>query len=375
MDPVSQTLLGAVSAQLGFRQKIGRDATWAAALAAASPDLDLFLVRPLQSLVEGNVYWSRVFGHRGLSHSLLAMPFWVLPIALLWWGLRALRNHRLRRRGGEPPSVGFGWLYLCVLVAGLTHPLLDWCTSYGTLLLAPLTTRRFALDCVAIIDPLFTGLMVFVLGVCWLSRRRAPGRQPALSRRLGIAGMLLIVGYLAAGRVLHDRAIDRAREALGDNAAVLRADAYPLIGSLLLWRVVLETPEGYHAVRVHHLNGNDPTSLARTFVPREKPDPWIDRARKLQAVQNYLWFASGRVRAERFDEDAGPAGQVHRIVFHDLRYTLKPEASQSIWTLEIILDRRGRLLAVRRQHPGAPNSKRPPREEWIRELWRQQVSP
>ena len=43
MDPLTQGLLGAATAQFGFRQKIGRDATWMAFLAAMAPDLDILV--------------------------------------------------------------------------------------------------------------------------------------------------------------------------------------------------------------------------------------------------------------------------------------------------------------------------------------------
>ena len=42
MDTITQGLLGAATAQLGFRRKLGRGATWAAALTAMLPDLDIF---------------------------------------------------------------------------------------------------------------------------------------------------------------------------------------------------------------------------------------------------------------------------------------------------------------------------------------------
>jgi len=40
MDPLTQGLLGAVTAQLGFRRGIGRDASWVAATTAAAADLE-----------------------------------------------------------------------------------------------------------------------------------------------------------------------------------------------------------------------------------------------------------------------------------------------------------------------------------------------
>ena len=366
MDPVSQSLLGAVSAQVGFRQKIGRDATWVAALAAASPDFDMLFFRPLQAMVSHSPYWMRVFAHRGISHSLLAIPIYILPLAVLWWGFRRIRP----RPDDAPAPAPFWMLYLCVLVAGLTHPLLDWCTSYGTQLWAPLTTQRYALDCVAIVDPFFTLLMAFVLMLCWWVRRKNPGGEPRRSIRVGCAGALLTVSYLAAGAAAGNLAVQRAIEGMDPNTPVIQARAYPVIGSILLWRVVVETPEGIHTVRVHHLNGDDPASLPRNIRPRHD-GVLVDRVRELPAVQDFLWFSDGRVREEVLTEEIPGLGEITTVRFHDLRYGLSPEDPTSLWTFEVLLDDKGRVLTIRQTRPGYPDKAGPSRSEMLRQIWSQ----
>ena len=68
MDTITQGLLGAVTAQLGFRQRIGRDATWVAAAAAVVPDLDIFIV-PLMSMTGMEVdSLAQLRYHRGLRN-------------------------------------------------------------------------------------------------------------------------------------------------------------------------------------------------------------------------------------------------------------------------------------------------------------------
>jgi len=118
--------VGAVTAQLGFRQRIGRDAAWVAVVAAVAPDLDI-LLGPLMSLTgaehgENNL----MLHHRGLTHSLLFAPVIALVISSIWWWVR----RALRRREGPlvehkttaKPPPNFLLLYLCVLAAGITHP-------------------------------------------------------------------------------------------------------------------------------------------------------------------------------------------------------------------------------------------------------------
>lgn len=116
MDPITQGLLGAATAQLGFRQRIGRDATWVAAAAAIVPDLDVF-VAPLLSLTGMEMdAMVQVRIHRGLSHSLLFAPILSLPIAALWWRLRRSVARRNADGVERPPPPGFPLLFLLSLI-------------------------------------------------------------------------------------------------------------------------------------------------------------------------------------------------------------------------------------------------------------------
>ena len=167
MDPLTQGLLGGVTAQLGFRRRIAWDGTSMATAAAMMPDLDIFVPRLL-----------RLFGasisdlvlhrfHRGLTHSLLFVPVIAAVALAIWWPLR--RRWQRRHPEAERPSP---WLmYACCFVAALTHPLLDWCTSYGTQLFAPVTDTRHAADCVAVVDILYTPVLILTLLTCLILRR------------------------------------------------------------------------------------------------------------------------------------------------------------------------------------------------------------
>jgi len=376
MDPITQGLLGAATAQLGFRQRIGRDATWVAAAAAIVPDLDVF-VAPLLSLTGMEMDgMARLRFHRGLSHSLLMAPLLSLPIAALWW--------RLRRRPEKPeaeqlrraPPADFPLLYLCVFVAVFTHPLLDWCTSYGTQLLAPLRDVRYAIDAAPIIDLIYTPLLVLTLLACYAARtaarvraaratlraqraRRGPdpaaaavaGTPKRLSPKptkritlvIGWSGFLLSVAYLAAGRLLHDRAVAKAVTLVG-REKVLQADAYPAMGSILLWRAVVETDTAWHAVRVHQLSKAPPNQWKHTRAAKLGPNEWINRARELPEYKTYDWFAGHRLRCEYQQVDG-----VHVVRFHDMRYSRRNDGLESLWPLVVEFDADGRVLFVGRR--------------------------
>jgi inner membrane protein len=435
MDTITHMLLGATTAQLAFRQRLGRGATWAAVVAAVAPDLDILAGPVLRALGIDTGGGNHLAVHRGLSHSLLMAPVIALPIAAAWWKLRRRRAQREAagaisdvpgngvprpvlsgraatrkaearrdetRPGTLPAAASFRLLYACVLVAGLTHPLLDWGTAYGTELLAPITDTRYALSCVPIIDIFYTPMLALTLLACWLVRKaqriRAKQRvaqprasawpcisvvqetrprngawpcHPAIERRaehpsrratlvIGWAGFLLSLGYLVTGAVLRDRAIDMAR-ALAGGAPILRADAYPALGSIFVWRTVVETDGRWITARIR--------PLARGAPPRQESAPrqtsvWIERAREMPDVRGYAWFAMGVVRAT----EAGRDGQ-HVVEFHDMRYGPRPESIDSMWPLQVTFGKQGRPLSAERRPPStASNRWRILKETWS-DLW------
>ena len=343
MDTITQGLLGAVTAQLGFRQKIGRDATWVAAAAAITPDLDI-LIAPLLSLVGVELDGlSRVRFHRGLSHSLLLVPFLSLLITAIWWRLRSRRknNKTVTPEHTKPPP--FWMLYLCVFVAMFTHPLLDWCTSYGTCLLRPITSVRYALDAAPIIDIIYTPLLILTLIGCAVARRLRRARPSRATLIIGWTGFLLSIGYLVAGIVLHNSAIEKAMK-LADSTKVVRGDAYPALGTIFLWRAVIETDDAWRAVRVHHFSNDPPEKFKTTRVAKTATNSWIEKARKLPEYDTYRWFAAGRLREEYKQVDG-----VHIVQLHDMRYSLRADGVESLWPLIVEFDNGGKVIFVGRR--------------------------
>ncbi len=346
MDSVTQALLGATTAQLGFRQKIGRDATWVAAAAAYAPDLDVLAPR-----IAGWLGYDDPFvgltTHRALTHSLLMIPAIALLFATAWmllrkawWRRKAARltEEELARRG---PPASFGWLMACCTVAVATHAPLDWLTSYGTQLLSPLTNQRFALDAVGIIDLVYTPILIATLVACWMIRRL--GRNTARATfAVGLAGLLLSGAYLGAGLVLRDRAMDRAL-ALHEPNEVVTVRAYPTIGTILLWRTVIETPDAWIVTRIHHLDDSPPRSRRIEKIP---DSPALQAARGTYAYRVYNWFADDKLRAEQARN-----GDVRIIRCHDMRYSPGTDSVESLWPLEVRIGPGGQVLSARRRHP------------------------
>jgi inner membrane protein len=332
MDTITQGLLGAATAQLGFRQRIGKDATWLAALAGIVPDLDIF-IQPILSLsgMETDDLTRNMF-HRGLSHSLVMTPVLALPLALFW------RRFRSKSRPPQP----FTLLYACVFVALLSHPLLDWTTSYGTQLLAPFTNRRFALDFMPIIDIFYTPALILTLAACYIIRKvRSHPRKATLI--VGWIGFSLSTCYILTGGLMKIRAIQRMQTYFSPKSSTGQYQAYPQIGTIFLWRTTYRDETTWAAGRVNLLFP-DPPSIQHAAIQNNS---WIEAAQQLDAVKEFDWFAMGQTYLTyRKLQDA------RLVECMDMRYGLRPESLRSLWYLKITFDLNGtvRQTDYIRQH-------------------------
>ncbi len=173
MDTITQAALGAAVGEVGWRRQLGgRGVLWGM-ICGLLPDLDVVagLAGP----------WASLVFHRSWTHSLVVLPL-VTPL-VGWVGKRV-------NRSDAPLST---WIALSGW-ALITHPLLDVFTTYGTQLFAPLTDRRFSLDGVSILDPVYTVPLLLALAVARL--RSVPLR----TSRLGVAAALTWgVAYLGLG--------------------------------------------------------------------------------------------------------------------------------------------------------------------------------
>ncbi|MFP4433805.1 MAG: metal-dependent hydrolase [Phycisphaerae bacterium] len=330
MDSPTQALLGAATAQLGFRQRIGRDASWVAAFTAYAPDLDSFIAPVMGSMGYQDPFASMLY-HRWITHSLLVIPLTALLFALPWYLGRRIYNGYHRKRGNDPGSAPLWMLFLCCLVAAATHAPLDWCTSYGTQLLSPITNARYAIDVVAIVDIIYTPILIATLVTCWIVRRGRKNLHKKATVIIAIVGLALSTGYLCAGRLMHNRAIETALAELNfsDND-VQRVKAYPMIGSIFLWQAVLETEDEWIIVRVHHLADPADDRLTTRFdkVPENE---YIRQARDTRGYRIYNWFADDQIR---WEYERGSDGS-HVVTMHDMRYAFYTNDGRSLWPVRV----------------------------------------
>jgi inner membrane protein len=132
MDSVTQVLLGASIgvAVMGRRTALWKSALWGG-VAGLLPDLDVLLDHgdPILNMIR----------HRAESHALLLLTLFAFPMA---WVVS--RIHR------QPQLYGRWWWAL--MLALVTHPLLDLMTIYGTQVFQPFTVEAYGLGSMFIID-------------------------------------------------------------------------------------------------------------------------------------------------------------------------------------------------------------------------------
>jgi len=290
LDSLTQIVLGGSVAAAVVPAAHRRRAAVAGAVLGTLPDLDGIPLALMGADVVTAVTW-----HRGPSHS--------LPVLALFGWLVWLLLHKYWAPVREAPRP---WL-AAILLALITHPLLDAFTVYGTQLLWPLPPRPTMWSSVFIIDPAYTlPLLVGFVAILWL------GARPA-GPRFVMAGLVLSSAYLAwtlAAKAWVDHDARQALAARGLQDAPMFSVPMPF--NTLLWRVVALTPDGY-------LEGY--RSLAvdtkpMTFTPWPSHTPALRELSETPAVARLLWFTSGFMGAREVNG---------RLILSDLRMGAEPD--------------------------------------------------
>ena len=164
---------------MGLKRR-SRFAFAACLLGANAPDIDVFA--PLILPVDGIAF------HRGPLHAVFAWPVLALGIVAILWGV-----DRLKPRGPDTPPFRPGWLLLVAFLAVITHPFLDWLTTYAIALLAPVSWRWYSGNAIFIVDWVYW--LAMGSGIL-LSERRWRMARPNPGWPAQIAGLFLL-GYIA----------------------------------------------------------------------------------------------------------------------------------------------------------------------------------
>ena len=297
MDPVTHALVGAAVAGCVYQKAEPRRAMLTGGVAALLPDLDVFLQKSSDPLFQLEL-------HRQFSHALTTFP---LVAALV-----AAPTHRLSKA-----RFSLGQTFVAALLGLLSAGLLDACTSYGTQLLWPWSSHRFAFNVVPVVDPLFTIVLLALTVVAFRGSKSLGRVAPALW--LGL--------YLTHGAVQHGRAYRAIQEELvarGEHPPEIVLK--PTLGNQILWRAVYLQESTVRAVAVR-------TGWRVTTTFGEARPLWV-----LSAELGELRGTHVYSDLERFS-----ALSDHYLVAHpdrpevigDARYAMLPTSLSPLWGLEI----------------------------------------
>jgi inner membrane protein len=222
MDPFTHALSGAAVSRAFSRKQpaegrfTARERLLLGAAAALFPDSDWIIRLFADELVYLNL-------HRGVTHSILMLPFWALLLG--WLVARFWPRPRDWREAAVIVALGIG-----------IHILGDFITNYGTQLFAPFSAYPLAFPSTFIIDPWMTTFLLAGVALAWFQGRRLPAR----------IGLGLAVGLVLFQGIMKLQALnvgEAEAEARGLHAAPVHAMPQP--ASPLHWRVILETESGY----------------------------------------------------------------------------------------------------------------------------------
>src|SRR5260370_1383825 len=250
MEPVTHFLFGAAMGRAGLSRKTAR-ATATLTLAAEAADLDVL------SRLGGSAFGLN--HHRGSLHSFLAVRLVaavVVGFIYLFWRLRG----RKTRNPNLPPRWGLLFAYACL--AGLSHILLDFTTSYGVRPFWPFSERWISWDIIFIVEPVL--LVVLILGLILPSLfslineeigARSKGPQTTPTGRLAATlALLAVFAYWGLRDYEHRRAVAALRSRNYQGADAIRVSAYPYWVNPFRWYGVVGTAALFATMDVDSLS-------------------------------------------------------------------------------------------------------------------------
>jgi inner membrane protein len=269
MDSVTQILLGASVgvAVMGRRTALWKSTLWGG-VAGLLPDLDVLIDHgdPILNMIR----------HRAESHALLLLTLFAFPMA--WVVSRVHRQSQL-----------YGRWWWALMLALVTHPLLDLMTIYGTQVFQPLSDEAYGLGSMFIVDPIYS--LPLLAGVVAALRVKTTERALAINGwALAFSTAYLVWSALGQAWVTqHARA---SLQAQGLPSQQLLVTPAPL--NTVLWRVVALDGERFHEGFYSFLDG----TRAVRFVAYARGGTLAAQNDKHPQLQRLARFTDGFFKIE-----------------------------------------------------------------------------
>jgi membrane-bound metal-dependent hydrolase YbcI (DUF457 family) len=268
----THTLVGFALGRAGF-DRWSRRAVWTSVIASNLPDID-----SIAGLFGTPAYLAY---HRGITHSLVAMPF--LAVGL------AAAMYRFTGNLVRTSVVAF--------TALLSHLLLDYLNVYGVRPFLPFDATKFYGDTLFIIDPVFDFILLVTLicGGYFLVRRR---------QQCAVFGLLLATVYVGGRMEL--RNLCRSYLPAVRNAAVS-----PLPLTLFRWTAFVDNPEDVAILSIHPFRGIEGKPLV---LGKDPENEVTRRAAATVSAKALMEFARFPVINFKLEDS------MYRVTFFDARY-------------------------------------------------------
>ena len=381
MDTITHGIAGALLAKSFLPERTGRLASRAVTLGAVLPDADF-----AANFISNHPLIHAEF-HRSITHSFVMAPVWAVLLG-------ALTSRWDKRRR---------WLLLSGAYAiGIAlHACLDVITSYGTLILAPLSRERFALDIAFFVDLTLTcivllpQLLAWIYSpagassdtgqvwrrsqalhrgmIAWVSVALAGGGVAWLAAALqlplppsAVVGGLVVVAIIfllpAVGslgfripRAAYCRAGVAALVvylgvcALAHQQALSRVDDFARsVNATVERRAALPAPpslawwsglvETPTGIYRVALNLFDPGAPVYRFFPNAEKNFYLEKAEEFPDTQTFLWFA--RFPWVTYRQENG----FHVVQYTDLQFMGVRRDRNLPWTFRVLLDPKGQVV-------------------------------
>ena len=300
MDLLTQGLAGSAIAQSFTKPQEQRRAAFCGAVAGMAPDLDALIRSPDDPLL--NLEY-----HRHFSHSLAFIPLGALIVAVIIWLVARMRWP-------------FRQTYIACLLGYGTHGLLDACTSYGTYLFWPFSSKEVSWSLISIIDPLFTlPLLLLIIFTLW--------RRRIWMSRLAV---IYCIAYLLLG-VSQKRDAQLAQYELTNrrNHVPTKSIIKPSIGNIFLHRSVYLYDGRYYVDAVHVFPGLSakiyPGGEIQALGTKEVLPGIKESTRLAKDVSRFSEFSRGYLCRHPVMDD----------VIGDIRYAMLPTSTDPLWGIKV----------------------------------------
>ncbi|NCB39149.1 MAG: metal-dependent hydrolase [Erysipelotrichia bacterium] len=319
MDLITQGLLGSTVAQAAYGKKLGKRAALYGFLIGLIPDFDIV----------SNLYgpWVSLKYHRGPTHAFALLLLLSLPIGLMF---RKLAGSEVDKRHW----VGMAFLAL------VTHPLLDWFTSYGTCLAWPFSDYRYAIDALPIIDPIYSFPLLAVTMLGLFSKISFRRMQTLAFGALAITCMYSLWSY-STSQILVERGT-RLFKTQGFEPVEVRAT--PTLLNTVVFRVVGRNKDDDFMIT--YLKKASEQPLSPIVLRKSDHDNYVDMALAHEHGSLFKWFSMNMLHTQSVPLDGGR----HKVILSDMRYGLFLSPGQSLFAAEAHFDATGQLIRVNRIH-------------------------